>query len=161
MQLAAPLSFFTGVFARVFARFTKRNKWQGAYKILRQTDFFILPNRYGFYIAFLILAGFAMGYKVQNNFIMLGVIFLFLLFTFSLIAAVRNLQGFKITINMDKRYFAHQTQFIIIHLQMPRAGFNITLSGPLSQHRIDISMALLICACLSPAMGAAYMICRG
>ncbi|MDD9841612.1 MAG: hypothetical protein OXU76_02945 [Alphaproteobacteria bacterium] len=139
MDLAAPLSLFTRFFGRFFARFTRRKKWQGAYKILRQTDLFILPNRYGLYIAFLILAGFAMGYKVQNNFIMLGVIFLFLLFTFSLIAAVRNLQGFKITISMDKRYFAHQTQFITIHLQRPRAGFNITLSGPLSQHRIDIS----------------------
>ena len=29
---------------------------------------FIVPNRFGLYAGFLVLAGFAMGYKVQNNF---------------------------------------------------------------------------------------------
>ena len=56
----------------------RRRKWTSGDWRFKQNNIFILPNRFGFYAGFLVLASFAMGYKVQNNFILLGVIFLFL-----------------------------------------------------------------------------------
>ena len=76
-------------------RLTGKRLWSGNSKTLKQKDLFILPNRFGVYVGFLVFASFAMGYRVQNNFILLGVIFLFLIYMLSLIASVRNLQHFK------------------------------------------------------------------
>ena len=76
----------------------RRRKWTSGTWAIKQSHIFILPNRYGLYAGFLVLASFAMGYKVQNNFILLGVIFLFLVFMLSLIASVRNIQGISMSI---------------------------------------------------------------
>ena len=53
-------------------RLTGKRFWSGHSKTLRQKDLFILPNRFGVYVGFLVFASFAMGYRVQNNFILLG-----------------------------------------------------------------------------------------
>ena len=43
-------------------RLTGKRLWVGHEKTLRQKDLFILPNRYGVYVAFLVFASFAIGY---------------------------------------------------------------------------------------------------
>jgi hypothetical protein len=105
----------------------RRKRWlKGVWKI-RQANIFILPNRFGFYAGFLVLASFAMGYKVQNNFILLAVIFLFLVFMLSLIASVRNLQGLEIEAEMAPYYFAGERQYIRLILRKSQPAYNLTL----------------------------------
>ena len=77
----------------------------GTRKDTQTKDLFILPNRYGVYVAFLVFASFAIGYRVQNNFILLGVIFLFLIYMLSLIASVR-LQGLSFSFRTAPYYMA-------------------------------------------------------
>ena len=70
-----------------------------------------------------------MGYKVQNNFILLGVIFLFLVFMLSLIASVRNIQGLKIEVQVEPYYFAGAMHHIRLSLRKDQPAFNLKLSG--------------------------------
>ena len=122
------LSFAEKVTRRLSAR--RKKRWmQGVWQI-RQSHIFILPNRYGFYAGFLVLASFAMGYKVQNNFILLGVIFLFLVFMLSLIASVRNIQGLQIEAHVEPYYFADAPQFIRLTIRKAQPAFNLKLVGP-------------------------------
>lgn len=123
-------------------RFSLRHKkkekmqsgWHAHEKTLSQSDLFIIPNRYGLYVGFLMLAGFMLGYKVQNNFILLGVIFLFLLFVLSLISSVRNLQGFRVGVHIQPRYFAGETQKVTMSLKRTQPAFRIELCAPMAPH---------------------------
>ena len=123
--------------SRVLSR--RRRHWtHGAWHI-RQSHIFIMPNRFGLYAGFLVLASFAMGYKVQNNFILLGVIFLFLVFMLSLIASVRNLQGMIIEADIEPYYYAGERQHIRLRLKKAQPAFNITLVGPYGEIKVDLS----------------------
>ncbi|MGC6512703.1 MAG: DUF58 domain-containing protein [Parvibaculales bacterium] len=110
-------------------RFLHKKGWQGGNKVLRQSDLFIMPNRFGLYVAFLVFASFGLGYKVQNNFILIGVIFLFLLFMLSLISAVRNLQGTNIALRPEARNFAQETAHATCRLKKESAAYNVRLFG--------------------------------
>ena len=125
-------------FSRFLAQRRKRHWTQGAWQI-RQSHIFIVPNRFGLYAGFLVLASFAMGYKVQNNFILLGVIFLFLVFMLSLIASVRNLQGLVIEADIDPYYYAGERQHIQLRFKKAQPAFNVTLTGPFGEMPIDLS----------------------
>jgi hypothetical protein len=130
------LSFFERV-TRGLAQ--RRRRWtHGAWHI-RQSHIFILPNRFGLYCGFLVLASFAMGYKVQNNFILLGVIFLFLVFMLSLIASVRNLQGLQIEVDVQPFYFAGERQHIVVRLKKAQPAFNIMLTTPFGDMKLDMA----------------------
>jgi len=122
---------FSQVAEQLSDRFLHKKGWQGGDKTLRQSDLFIMPNRYGLYVAFLVFASFGLGYKVQNNFILIGVIFLFLLFMLSLISAVRNLQGTSISLRPEARNFAEETAYITCRLKKSNAAFNVRLFGVL------------------------------
>ncbi|MGC6471424.1 MAG: DUF58 domain-containing protein [Parvibaculales bacterium] len=122
---------FSRVAEQLSHRLMHRKGWQGGNKTLRQSDLFIMPNRYGLYVAFLVFASFGLGYKVQNNFILIGVIFLFLLFMLSLISAVRNLQGTSISLRPEARNFAQQTAYVTCRLKKESAAYNIRLFGVL------------------------------
>ena len=135
-QKTKALSFSERLTRRLSLR---RRKWTSGVWHIRQSHIFILPNRYGFYAGFLVLASFAMGYKVQNNFILLGVIFLFLVFMLSLIASVRNIQGLKIDVHIEPYYFASQTQHIRLSLRKDQPAFNLKLSGPMGDMVLDLS----------------------
>ena len=65
------------LFDYISRRIAMRRRWRDGFFTIRQNHIAILPNRFGVYAGFLVLASFAMGYKVQNNFILLAVIFLF------------------------------------------------------------------------------------
>ena len=117
----------------------RRRKWVKGNWILRQNNIFIFPNRFGFYAGFLVLASFAMGYKVQNNFILLGVIFLFLVFMLSLIAGVRNLQGLEISVAVSPYQFAGQPQHIRLSFKKSQPAFNVWLETPGSLVPLDLS----------------------
>jgi hypothetical protein len=117
----------------------RRRKWTGGTWLIKQSQIFILPNRYGIYAGFLVLASFAMGYKVQNNFILLGVIFLFLVFMLSLIASVRNIQGLRVDIHLEPYYFADGMTHIRLALRKDQPAFNLTLSGPMGDMPLDLS----------------------
>jgi len=117
----------------------RRRKWTGGTWLIKQSQIFILPNRYGLYAGFLVLASFAMGYKVQNNFILLGVIFLFLVFMLSLIASVRNIQGLRVDIHLEPYYFADGVQHIRLALRKDQPAFNLKLSGPMGDMPLDLS----------------------
>lgn len=117
----------------------RRRKWTSGAWHIRQSHIFILPNRYGFYAGFLVLASFAMGYKVQNNFILLGVIFLFLVFMLSLIASVRNIQGLKIDVQIEPYYYAGAMHHIRLSLRKDQPAFNLKLSGPMGDVPLDLS----------------------
>lgn len=119
----------------------RRRAWRDGVWHIRQSHIFILPNRYGFYAGFLVLASFAMGYKVQNNFILLGVIFLFLVFMLSLIASVRNIQGLEINIDLEPYYFAGTMQHIRLSLRKDQPAFNLKLTGPVGDMTLDMSNA--------------------
>jgi len=119
----------------------RRRRWQEGVWRIRQSHIFILPNRYGLYAGFLVLASFAMGYKVQNNFILLGVIFLFLVFMLSLIASVRNIQGLEIEAQIEPYYFADKPQFIRLRFKKSQPAFNLTLVGPLGDMPLDMETA--------------------
>ena len=106
-------------------RLTGKRLWVGHEKTLRQKDLFILPNRYGVYVAFLVFASFAIGYRVQNNFILLGVIFLFLIYMLSLIASVRNLQGLSFSFRTAPYYMASETQQVMLSLQRTDPVYNL------------------------------------
>lgn len=117
----------------------RRRRWtHGAWQI-RQSNIFILPNRFGLYAGFLVLASFAMGYKVQNNFILLGVIFLFLVFMLSLIASVRNLQGMMIETDVEPYYFAGERQHILLRIKKANPAFNVVLTSPFGDIPLDLS----------------------
>ena len=118
---------------------TRRRKWTGGTWLIKQSQIFILPNRYGLYAGFLVLASFAMGYKVQNNFILLGVIFLFLVFMLSLIASVRNIQGLQVDIHLEPYYFADGVQHIRLALRKDQPAFNLKLCGPMGDIPLDLS----------------------
>ena len=113
-------------------RLTGKRLWSGHEKTLKQRDLFILPNRFGIYVGFLVFASFAMGYRVQNNFILLGVIFLFLIFMLSLIASVRNLQGLSFSFRTAPYYLASETQHVMLSLQRPDPAYNLELHLPTS-----------------------------
>lgn len=117
---------------KVTRRLSERRKrrWTEGMWQIRQSHIFIVPNRYGFYAGFLVLASFAMGYKVQNNFILLGVIFLFLVFMLSLIASVRNIQGLQFEAHIEPYYFAGAPQFIRLTVKKAQPAFNLQLVGP-------------------------------
>lgn len=126
-------------------RLLHKKGWLGGKKILRQSDLFIMPNHYGFYMAFLIMSGFGIGYRVQNNFILMGVIFLFLLFMLSLISAARNLQGMHIQISANERYFAHHDIHITCRFKKPNPAYNISLLGGLAgAAAVDLSSGLAL-----------------
>ncbi len=112
-------------------KFLHKRGWQNGNKTLRQRDLFILPNRYGLYVAFLIFASFGLGYKVQNNFILIGVIFLFLLFILSLISAVKNLQGIEINLATQARNFASETVHITCGFKKSNPSYNTKIYGVL------------------------------
>lgn len=111
-------------------RLTGKRLWSGHSKTLRQKDLFILPNRFGVYVGFLVFASFAMGYRVQNNFILLGVIFLFLIYMLSLIASVRNLQGLSFSFRTAPYYLASETQHVMLSLQRTDPVYNLELQLP-------------------------------
>lgn len=120
-------------------RLARRRKWhQGVWEI-RQSNLFIAPNRFGFYAGFLALTSFAMGYKVQNNFILLAVIFLFLVLMMSLIASVRNLQGFRVTAQLRPHYFADDVQTIRLSLTRTLPAFNIRYRTSMGDAALDLS----------------------
>ena len=135
-QKTIALSFSERLTRRLSLR---RRKWKSGPWHIRQSHIFILPNLYGVYAGFLVLASFAMGYKVQNNFILLGVIFLFLVFMLSLIATVRNIQGLKIEVQIEPYYFAGQTQHIRLSFRKDQPAFNLKLSGPMGCKVLDLS----------------------
>ena len=111
----------------------RRRKWTSGDWRLKQNNIFILPNRFGLYAGFLVLASFAMGYKVQNNFILLGVIFLFLVFMLSLIAGVRNLQGIEISVSVPPYQYSGQAQYMRFQFKKPQPAFNIWLETPVEK----------------------------
>ena len=117
----------------------RRRRWTHGVWQIRQSNIFILPNRFGLYCGFLVLASFAMGYKVQNNFILLGVIFLFLVFMLSLIASVRNLQGLQIEADIEPYYFAGERQHITLRFKKAQPAFNIVLTTPFGDMPLDLS----------------------
>ena len=117
----------------------RRRKWKSGTWRLRQNNIFILPNRFGLYAGFLVLASFAMGYKVQNNFILLGVIFLFLVFMLSLIAGVRNLQGIEVSVSVPPYQFAGQAQYMQFHFKKAQPAFNVWLETGAQRIQIDLS----------------------
>ena len=117
----------------------RRRKWKSGTWRLRQNNIFILPNRFGLYAGFLVLASFAMGYKVQNNFILLGVIFLFLVFMLSLIAGVRNLQGIEISVSVPPYQFAGQTQYMQFRFKKAQPAFNVWLEIGAQRIQVDLS----------------------
>lgn len=119
----------------------RRRRWTEGVWQIRQSSIFILPNRYGLYAGFLVLASFAMGYKVQNNFILLGVIFLFLVFMLSLIASVRNIQGLQIEAHVQPYYFADTAQFVRLSIRKENPAFNLKLCGPLGDIVLELDMA--------------------
>ena len=125
-QKTIALSFSERLTRRLSLR---RRKWKSGPWHIRQSHIFILPNLYGVYAGFLVLASFAMGYKVQNNFILLGVIFLFLVFMLSLIATVRNIRAQNRS-KIEPYYFAGQTQHIRLSFRKDQPAFNLKLSGP-------------------------------
>ena len=116
----------------------RRRRWTHGVWQIRQSNIFILPNRFGLYCGFLVLASFAMGYKVQNNFILLGVIFLFLVFMLSLIASVRNLQGLQIEADIEPLFSpvnaAHHPA-----AEKAQPAFNIVLTTPFGDMPLDLS----------------------
>jgi hypothetical protein len=118
---------------------SRRRKWVSGTWAIKQSHIFILPNRYGLYAGFLVLASFAMGYKVQNNFILLGVIFLFLVFMLSLIASVRNIQGLNVDIHLEPYYFADGMQHMRLSFRKDQPAFNLILSGPMGRLPLDLS----------------------
>lgn len=139
MSLSAParrLGFAERLSQRLAMR---RRKWTKGAWVLRQNNIFIFPNRFGFYAGFLVLASFAMGYKVQNNFILLGVIFLFLVFMLSLIAGVRNLQGIEISVSLTPYQFAGAPQMVTLSFKKPQPAFNIVLQTPNAHVPLDLS----------------------
>lgn len=117
----------------------RRRKWtRGAWR-LRQNNIFILPNRFGLYAGFLVLASFAMGYKVQNNFILLGVIFLFLVFMLSLIAGVRNLQGIEVSVSIPPYQFAGSPHYMRLQFKKAQPAYNVWLETPVQKIQLDLS----------------------
>ncbi len=121
----------SSVLERISARIAlRRARWLKGVWEIQQSHIFILPNRYGVYMIFLMLASFAMGHKVQNNFILLAVIFLFLLLILSLIASVRNLQGLRIEADIAPYYFAGEPHHIWLRFKKRRAAFNIEIHTP-------------------------------
>ena len=117
----------------------RRRRWTHGTWLIKQSNIFILPNRFGLYCGFLVLASFAMGYKVQNNFILLGVIFLFLVFMLSLIASVRNLQGLQIEVDIEPYYFAGERQHIAVRMKKAQPAFNLILTTPFGDMPLDLS----------------------
>ncbi len=128
---------FGGRLSRYLAM--RRQFWESGVWEIRQRNIFILPNRYGFYAGFLVLSSFAMGYKVQNNFILLAVIFLFLVFMLSLIAGVRNLQGLQVDVRIAPYYFADQAQQIHLNFTKSTPAFAIMLISDLQSFELDLS----------------------
>ncbi len=123
---------------RLTRALSARRRWtHGAWHI-RQKHIFIIPNRFGLYAGFLVLASFAMGYKVQNNFILLAVIFLFLVFMLSLIASVRNLQGLSVTAHLKPYYFAGDIQAIELRFQKNKPAFNVFLESGFGIQNLDL-----------------------
>ena len=137
MSAAAPRLRLTERLSQRLA--SRRRRWTKGSWVLRQNNIFIFPNRFGFYAGFLVLASFAMGYKVQNNFILLAVIFLFLVFMLSLIAGVRNLQGLEISVSMPAYQFADKPQFIRLSFKKNQPAFNIWLQTPMALVPLDLS----------------------
>lgn len=135
-QTIRKLSVAEKVTRRLSAR--RRRRWTDGIWQIRQSHIFILPNRYGLYAGFLVLASFAMGYKVQNNFILLGVIFLFLVFMLSLIASVRNVQGLQIEAHIEPYYFADTPQFIRLTIKKAQPAFNLKLVGPMGDVPLEM-----------------------
>ncbi len=135
-QTIRKLSVAEKVTRRLSAR--RRRRWTDGIWQIRQSHIFILPNRYGLYAGFLVLASFAMGYKVQNNFILLGVIFLFLVFMLSLIASVRNVQGLQIEAHIEPYYFADTPQFIRLTIKKAQPAFNLKLVGPMGDMPLEM-----------------------
>lgn len=131
----APLALFD----RLTQRLSRRRKWQGGSWEIRQSSLYIAPNRFGIYAGFLALASFAMGYKVQNNFILLAVIFLFLVLMMSLIASVRNLQGFKVTAHLQSYYFAGGVQAVRLSLTRATPAFNVRFQTAQSDAALDLA----------------------
>lgn len=117
----------------------RRRKWTSGDWRLKQNNIFIFPNRFGFYAGFLVLASFAMGYKVQNNFILLGVIFLFLVFMLSLIAGVRNLQGIEISVSVPPYQYAGQAHYMRFSFKKAQPAFNVWLETPVDKIQLDLS----------------------
>lgn len=117
----------------------RRRRWTRGTWLLRQNHIFIFPNRFGFYAGFLVLASFAMGYKVQNNFILLAVIFLFLVFMLSLIAGVRNLQGLQISASLPAYQFADKPQFIRLTFEKAQPAYHVWLETPVAHIPLDLS----------------------
>ena len=115
--------------------------WRDGIWEIRQNNIFILPNRHGFYMGFLVLAGFGMGYKVQNNFILLAVIFLFLILMLSLIASVRNLQGLRVGVQVAPYYFAGCPHYIRLNFTKSRTAFGVILACNGHRQRLDLSQA--------------------
>lgn len=124
-------------FSRVLL--SRRRRWLKGVWQIRQSHIFIFPNRFGLYAGFLVLASFAMGYKVQNNFILLAVIFLFLVFMLSLIASVRNLQGLRIEADVQPYYFAGDRQYIRLTFRKDQPAFNVTLQTEFGELPLDLS----------------------
>ena len=137
------LSLSDGLSQRLaYKKYSAHNhKWRAGSWQIRQNHIFILPTRHGFYMGFLVLAGFAMGYKVQNNFILLAVIFLFLTLLLSLIASTRNLQGLRIKARIEPYYFAGRRQYIHLNFTKSRAAFGVALMCNGYATPLDLSQA--------------------
>lgn len=133
-----PSSRRLGLFEGISQRFQRR-RWTCAQWEVRQSHIFILPNRFGLYAGFLVLSSFAMGYKVQNNFILLAVIFLFLVFMLSLIASVRNLQGLRVSVHIEPYYFAGVPQHIRLNFNKAQPAFNLVLVSDTDQQVLDLA----------------------
>jgi len=133
--LRRPLMLFDYITRRI----AMRRRWQDGVFTIRQNHIAILPNRFGVYAGFLVLASFAMGYKVQNNFILLAVIFLFLVFMMSLIATVRNLQGIRIQVQAEPVYFEGENHYVRLVFRKDLPAFNLTVRNDWTEMQIDLA----------------------
>ena len=127
------------LFGYISRRIAMRRRWRDGFFTIRQNHIAILPNRFGVYAGFLVLASFAMGYKVQNNFILLAVIFLFLVFMLSLIASVRNLQGITVQVQAEPVYFEGDNHFIRLVFKKDQPAFNLIVQNDRVQMQIELS----------------------
>lgn len=87
----------------------------------------IIPTRYGLYCGALILAGFAMGYQIQNNFVLFAVLLLVIAYIFALFVAVRNVEALTITAQVEPYYFVNTSKTITLEINRTHPAYNLIL----------------------------------
>ena len=97
----------------------------------------IIPNRHGIYCGFLIFASFAMGYQMQNNFILLTVLFLSMVYILTLFVTVRNIQGLEFTIQLSPYYFADNSPIVTLCVRRMRPAYNLTIIMSGQRYRFE------------------------